>query len=154
MTLPHRQRHIVLVEDDPDDQRLVEQALAERGLSDALTVLSSGHALITHLQEEESLTYHARYPDLVLLNLDLEGPSGLEVLANMKTHPGWRLIPVVAFTDATSDEDVGLCYDCGVNAYIIKPATYQEMRRVMQVLESFWFRLVQLPSRSVNVGPN
>ena len=86
-------------------------------------------------------------PDLVLLDLNLPGVDGLDVLAEMKSDPELRRIPVVVLTTSSSEADIHRAYDLGVNSYVTKPVGLDGWLEVVQCIDGFWFSLVQLPPR-------
>ncbi len=84
-------------------------------------------------------------PDIVLLDLNLPGTDGREVLEHIKQDESLRLIPVVVLTTSTDDRDVDRCYAAGANSYITKPVDLDGFMRSIQRLTDFWFEVVILP---------
>lgn len=131
--------HILLVEDSRADVKIIERALTEGRVAHRLTVLHDGrHALdyLTRLEDPNTPVDHQ--PDLVLLDLNLPGLDGCQVLTRIKNHPILKTIPVVVLTTSRRDEDVLQTYQAGANSYIQKPAEYPRYRDLVKTLQSYW----------------
>ena len=87
-------------------------------------------------------------PGLILLDLNMPKKDGREVLAEMKAHPDLRKIPVVVLTTSHAEEDVFRSYDLGVSSFITKPVTFDGLVDAMSVLSTYWFEIVELPTRA------
>src|SRR5215218_2936799 len=85
-------------------------------------------------------------PALVLLDLNLPGIRGLEVLARWKADPALRAVPVVVLSGSSREEDVDAAYEAGANAYLAKPIDFSELRRTILSLHEFW-QIASLPQR-------
>jgi CheY-like chemotaxis protein len=131
-----RAASILLVEDNPHDVRLTRIALEEAGTACTLEVARDGDEALAHLRRPG-----ARRPDLVLLDLNMPGKDGREVLREIKGDPGLRRIPVVVLTTSPSPGDVALAYDLHANAYLTKPMGIVELRSLVECLTNFWLRL-------------
>jgi DNA-binding response OmpR family regulator len=90
-------------------------------------------------------------PNLILLDLNMPGKNGFEVLRDLKAHEGLRKIPVVILTSSQDKRDVSRGYNIGANSIMLKPLSFDEMANAMQSLCEYWFALVQLPKSSA--GP-
>jgi len=139
-----RDLEILLVEDNPADVRLVKEAFKEVGASVALHSVGSGDAALAWLRREAGT---ARRPDLVLLDLNLPGMSGREVLSALKHDTGLGSIPVVVLTSSAAPTDVLDCYERGANCYVVKPVDFAGMRRQLSGLRDFWRDVAVLPPR-------
>jgi chemotaxis family two-component system response regulator Rcp1 len=84
-------------------------------------------------------------PDLILLDLNLPGMDGREVLRQVKQDDELRRIPVVVMTRSDAERDVIATYDTGANSYVTKPVGLDEFTRVVQSVQEFWFSIVTLP---------
>jgi CheY-like chemotaxis protein len=84
-------------------------------------------------------------PGIVLLDLNLPGTDGREVLAAIKTDPALRSIPVVVLTTSTDERDIDRCYQAGANSYVHKPVDLDGFVRAVQRLKDFWFEIVVVP---------
>lgn len=134
---------ILLIEDSPSDVRLVREALKENSMSVDMTVARDGVEAMNYLHQAERGAVNR--PDLVLLDLNLPRKTGGEVLAEVKSSPELRQIPVVVLTSSRAEEDVQQAYNLNANCYITKPADLAEYIRVVRAIKQFWFMTATLP---------
>ena len=134
---------ILLVEDSPSDVRLIREALKETPVPVQITVARDGVEAIEYLHQTE--VGLATRPDLMLLDLNLPRKNGREVLAEVKSSPSLKQIPVLIMTSSKSDEDVEQAYSLNANCYIAKPADLNEYQNVVRAIEEFWFMTATLP---------
>ena len=137
---------IVLIEDNPADMRLVREALAENSTPAVLHWMPSGEEALSFLRHEKAHA-GAPAPDLVLLDLNLPGLHGHEVLAAIKQDPLLRHIPVVVLTSSSARVDVLEAYQAHANAYVVKPADFEKFLALVGEIHGYWLRSVMLPSR-------
>jgi CheY-like chemotaxis protein len=138
---------ILLAEDDPDDQILVKEALAEVAIPIDLRIVGNGQELLDYLQHRgRYVKADSRRPDLILLDLNMPKMNGHEALAEIRSHPHLRTIPVVVLTTSRGQEDVDRTYELGANSFITKPSTFPGLVEVMAALDKYWFKLVEMPS--------
>ena len=142
--MTERSVEILLVEDNPGDVRLTQEALTENKLHNNLHVVWDGEEAIAFLRREGQYADAPR-PDLVLLDLNLPKKDGRELLAEMKGDPGLKRIPVVILTTSTAEADVLRMYDLHANCYVTKPVDLDQFIRVVQTIEEFWLTIVRLP---------
>jgi len=135
---------ILLVEDNPGDVRLTQEALSESRMQTHMSVVYDGHAAMEFLHQNGEYA-NAPRPDLILLDLNLPKMSGQDVLDSIKGDEGLKYIPVVALTTSGSEKDIRTCYDKHVNCYITKPMSYEPFLDVVRSIENFWLNLVKLP---------
>lgn len=135
---------ILLIEDNPGDVRLTLEALHEGKVKNNLVVAPDGEAALAILRREGAHAEAAR-PDLILLDLNLPKKDGREVLAEIKSDPQLRCIPVVVLTTSKSEEDVLRSYQLNANCYITKPVDLEQFIRVVRAIEDFWLTMVVLP---------
>lgn len=133
---------ILLVEDNPLDARATIKAAKKLKIHNTIDHVEDGQAALDYLHDGAVPT-----PDLVLLDLNLPGIDGHDVLAEMKSDPMLRRIPVVVLTTSSADADIHRAYDLGVNSYVTKPVGLEGWLEVVRCIDSFWFSLVQLPPR-------
>lgn len=131
---------ILLVEDNPIDVRTTLRAARELQVSHSIDVVSDGDEAIRYLESGEH-----RRPDLILLDLNLPGSDGLDVVAHIKDDEKLKRIPVVILTTSANDADVVAAYDLGANAYINKPTDLAGWHTLIGQIEGFWFSAVRLP---------
>lgn len=135
---------ILLVEDNPGDVRLTQEALAEGKIRNNLYVVGDGVEALAFLHREAAFAAMPR-PDLILLDLNLPRMGGIEVLKHIKADDGLKRIPVVILTTSNAEQDVVKSYDLHANCYITKPVDFDRFMQVVQHIQSFWFSIVHLP---------
>ena len=135
---------VLLVEDDPGDVLLIEEAFADNKVRNRLHTVSDGVEALAFLRREGEYA-DAVQPDLILLDLNLPRMSGHEVLADIKADQALRRIPVVILTTSRAEQDVLKTYDQHANCYITKPVDLDQFIAVIQSIESFWLTIVTLP---------
>jgi CheY-like chemotaxis protein len=91
-------------------------------------------------------------PDLAILDLNLPGTDGREVLMVIKTTPQLKTIPVVILTTSSNPKDIETCYQSGVNSYLLKPMKIDQLRLLVRILLDYWFKVTVLPTASQGVG--
>jgi CheY-like chemotaxis protein len=137
---------VLLVEDNPSDVYLTQVAFGRSRAESQIHVVEDGIQAMAFLRRE--LPYsEAPRPDLVLLDLNLPRKDGHRVLEEMKADPDLCVIPVIVLTTSTAEADISRCYESHANCYISKPVDFDEFERVVQEIESFWFRCATLPRR-------
>lgn len=146
MIISQRVVHILLVEDDAGDAELTRTALDESTLSLSLTVAEDGEKAIAYLRKQPPYA-KAITPDLIILDLNLPRKDGREVLAELKTDPALRSIPVIVLTTSSADDDIARAYAQGANSYITKPMGFPEFTKVIRAILDFWLGTARLPPR-------
>lgn len=131
---------ILLVEDNPADVRLTQEALREGKVKNNLSVARDGEEALAFLRREGQ----AR-PDLILLDLNLPRRDGREVLKEIKADPELRRIPVVVLTTSSAEVDILKSYELHANCYITKPVDLDQFITVVKSIDDFWLTIVKLP---------
>ena len=134
---------ILLVEDNPGDVRLTQEAFAHGKIANELVVCGDGDGALALLRERKAKG--EEQPGLILLDLNLPGRGGLDVLAEIKADAELRLIPVVVLTSSAAERDVVQSYERNANAYVTKPIDIEEFLGAIRSLGDFWLAVVQLP---------
>jgi chemotaxis family two-component system response regulator Rcp1 len=134
---------MLLVEDSPSDVRLIREALKSATGNVQMVVAHDGVEAINYLRRCQSAMNGA--PDLILLDLNLPRKSGHEVLAELKSDPDLKTIPVLVMTSSDDESDIEQAYNLNANCYIRKPGNFPEYERVVQAIEDFWLCTVTLP---------
>ncbi|RQG98018.1 response regulator [Natrarchaeobius chitinivorans] len=142
-TTPERVQ-ILLVEDNPGDVRLTEEAFKQGRIENDLHVVSDGTKALEFLNREGEYADAPR-PDLILLDLNLPRTDGEEVLEELKEDPDLRSIPVIVLTSSRAEEDIVKSYELHANAYLTKPVDPDEFIEAVRAFEQFWFSVVRLP---------
>lgn len=137
---------ILMVEDNPGDVRLTQEALKDAKVLNTLRVVEDGAAALDYLHRRGEYT-HAPRPDLILLDLNLPKKNGREVLEEIKGHENLKLIPVVILTTSHAEEDVVRAYSLHANCYITKPVDFAQFAKIVRTIEDFWLSVVTLPPR-------
>jgi CheY-like chemotaxis protein len=135
---------ILLVEDNPGDVRLAQEALKDSKVRNNLFVVRDGVEAMAYLRREGKYADAVR-PDLVLLDLNLPRKDGREVLAEIKGDVDLRRIPTVILTVSKDEADVLRTYNLHANCYITKPIDLGEFIKVVRSIEDFWLTIVKLP---------
>lgn len=139
---------ILLVEDNPGDIRLTQEALKEGKVRNNLNVAQDGVEALAFLNREGRYANASR-PDVILLDLNLPKKDGREVLAAIKDDPDLRRIPVVILTTSQAEKDILQTYNLHANCYITKPVELDEFLEVVKAIDEFWLTIVKLPPNGV-----
>jgi CheY-like chemotaxis protein len=143
--ISNRVIEILLVEDNPGDVDLTREGLRRGKIASNLSVLDNGSEVMPFLSRTGPYA-DAPAPDLILLDLNLPGKDGREVLVELKEHPEFRRIPVVIMTSSEAEQDIVRSYLSHANCYITKPVDLAQFLHVVASIEDFWLTLVRLPS--------
>jgi two-component system, chemotaxis family, response regulator Rcp1 len=135
---------ILLVEDNPGDARLAQEALKDSKVRNAIHVAGDGVEAMAFLRNEGR---HAKAPrpDLILLDLNLPRMDGRQVLNAIKSDPELKRIPVVILTISKDEEDILKSYNLHANCFITKPIDLEQFIKVVRSVEDFWLSIVKLP---------
>lgn len=135
---------ILLVEDNPADIRLTQEALQESKITNNLNIVKDGVEAINFLKNKGEYS-NATRPDLILLDLNLPKLNGFEVLDEIKKHEDLKRIPVVILTISDNDKDLLKAYNLHANCYVNKPMDITEFYKIVKSIGNFWFTIVKLP---------
>jgi CheY-like chemotaxis protein len=138
---------ILLVEDSPEDFETTERAFRRSGLKNPIYRCADGDAALDYLHRrgQYSDPEMAPRPGVILLDLNLPGTDGREVLSEIKNDPKLKQIPVIVLTTSKDERDVEVCYRCGANSYIQKPVDLDGFMKAIERLNDYWFEVVILP---------
>lgn len=143
-------KRILLVEDSPNDVELILAALAENCLANEVVVVRDGEEALDYLYRRGVFRLRMEgNPVVVLLDLKLPKVDGLEVLAQVKSDPEMRRLPVVVLTSSREEQDVVNSYNLGTNAYVVKPVDFHEFVDAIKELGLFWAVVNQPPPGSL-----
>lgn len=131
---------VLLVEDNPGDVRLTQEAFRDAEFDVRMHIARDGIEAIDFLKDEDSPC-----PDFVLLDLNLPRKDGFAVLEEIRDDPELEHLPVLVLTSSTSREDVTSCYEQHVNAYLTKPDSPDSFIELVKSVEEFWVEKVRLP---------
>ena len=136
---------VLLVEDEPGDARLIEEAFAAASFKCRLDRVSDGVEAMERLRGILGGAMSDRLPDLVLLDINMPRMNGHEVLAEMKSDLILREIPVVVLSTSTAQRDITMAYNAGAAGFVTKPLDISTLFEVIQGIENYWFGLAELP---------
>lgn len=143
-TSPSQPIEVLLVEDDPGDVLMTQEAFADYKIANRLTVVTNGEDAIAYMRKQGRFATVAT-PDLVLLDLNLPRRDGREVLRDIKQDPELRRVPVVVLTTSEAEEDVLASYDLHANAYVRKPVDFEQFVAAVRAIDDFFITVVRLP---------
>lgn len=146
MSPTHQSRpvEVLLVEDNPGDVRLTQEAFKEGRVLVNLTVAQDGVEALEVLNRRGKHGDKVR-PDLILLDLNLPKKNGREVLLEIKADDDLKRIPVIVMTTSKAEQDIHRAYNLNANCYITKPVELDEFLNVVRSIEDFWLTIVTLP---------
>jgi len=130
---------IMLVEDDPGDQKLIKTSLREQRVTNSPIVAGSAEEALEYL--EKTKTDEAAMPDLILLDLNMPGMGGREFLRRVKSDADLEIIPVVVLTTSDADKDILESFRLQAAGYVKKPVNLADFQEVMQTLSDYWFTI-------------
>ncbi len=136
---------VLLVEDDPGDVVLIQEAFEHNKVRNTLHVVGDGVEAMEFLRA-------GNRPDLILLDLNLPRKDGREVLAEVKGDADLRSIPVVVLTTSKAEEDILRSYDLHANAYVTKPVDFNRFIEVVRQIDQFFVSVVKLPTNNRRPG--
>lgn len=145
--MPEKNSTVLLVEDDSADQEIILRVAQESGFSAKVDVVSSGNEAFDYLLKRRNPGQGkpAGLPDLILLDLNLPGTPGFEILKRLKAESAFRGIPVIVLSTSGAADDIAQSYALGASSYVIKPSSLQRFVEIMQEIERYWLRTVSLP---------
>ncbi len=135
---------ILLVEDNPGDVRLTQEAFKEGKMINNLSVVGDGVKAMGFLRKEGKYA-NSPEPNLILLDLNMPRMDGREVLAEIKKDENLRHIPVIVLTTSEAEQDIFKSYDLHANCYITKPVDLDQFNNVVKSINDFWLGVVKLP---------
>ncbi|WP_271253010.1 response regulator [Pseudanabaena sp. Chao 1811] len=142
---------ILIVEDSDEDFYMFMRAIQNMDEIDR-----SPYRFLRFHDGDETLDYlfragayqelNAPLPVAILLDLNLPGTDGREVIQQVKQSPNLKTIPIIVLTTSNSHRDIQTCYEYGANCYVIKPMGVALMQQAIQNIFKYWFQIVVLPS--------
>lgn len=138
---------ILLVEDNPGDIRLTQEVLKDGKICNHLSIVMDGEEAMSFLKKTDKYK-DAVTPDIILLDLNLPKKDGRQVLAEIKSDPVLKIIPVIILTTSSAEQDILNTYANHANAYITKPVDFDQFINVIRTFENFWLTIVKLPTNN------
>jgi len=146
---PRQTPPLLIVEDSNEDFETLQRLLGRSDFTIPTYRCSSGDEAMAFLQHTGRYTNaeDAPRPGMIVLDLNLPGTDGREVLRRIKQNEHFKAIPVVVFTTSNNPRDIEVCYNYGVNSYIVKPIDFAQLKHDIQTLVNYWFDVAVLPDR-------
>lgn len=145
--------HILLVEDNADDYEATVRSLKRNHFLNPVHWCRSGADALDYLNGKNATSEEpAVLPDLILLDLNMPGVDGRQVLAQVKADPRLKHIPVVILTTSADVKDVDQCYQSGASTYIQKPVSFEGLTEAIRTMKDYWFGVAILPRREKAMG--
>ncbi|MBO9499045.1 MAG: response regulator [Novosphingobium sp.] len=141
MTTPIR---VLQVEDNEADAFLTRETMERSKLTVDFTTVIDGDAARAYLLREPPYEEAPR-PDLLLLDLNLPGMNGQQLLKEIRQHDHLKTLPVVVLTSSDAERDILMSYELGANCYVTKPVGLEAFEKIVRSIECFWFTVVRLP---------
>ena len=133
------QLSILLIEDDPDDVELMQEALKGTDTQYTMHVIGEGDGVLPYLEVCK------KFPNVIILDLNMPKKDGREALKEIKQHPVFKKIPVIIFTTTKNENEIRRCYELGANTYIVKPVSFDALLRVVEDIRSYWMNTASIP---------
>ena len=133
-----------MIDDNPTDVLLIKEAFAICEANSEVHVAEDGVYALEFLHRQGEYA-HAPRPDIILLDLNMPRKSGLEVLAELKSDPGLKAIPVIIYTSSITQQDVRAAFNNHANSYIRKSVDFDDCVRIAKSIKDFWFTSSILP---------
>jgi CheY-like chemotaxis protein len=143
---------ILMADDDEEDCQLTREALEDSRLANEMRFVGDGQQLLDYLRREGRYadpSVGAPRPGIILLDLNMPKRDGREALAEIKSDPDLRRIPVVVLTTSSDEADILRSYNLGVNSFVTKPVTFEGLVEVMRTWSRYWLEIVELPNGTV-----
>lgn len=137
---------ILIAEDDADDRFLLQTAFDEKGYTDRIEFVENGVELLRYLEGiAKTKPDEVLFPGFILLDLNMPKKSGREALQELKQHPVFKSIPVIVYTTTKNEIEIRRCYELGANSYIVKPARFEALLKVVEDIRSYWLNTASIP---------
>lgn len=138
---------LLLVEDNPNDVELTLHVLKKYSIANRIKVVRDGEEALAFLlgADGEASGESENIPKVILLDLKLPKVNGLEVLGKIKADPRTKSIPVVVLTSSREERDLAVCYELGVNSYIVKPVDFAQFTEAIRQFGLYWLLLNERP---------
>lgn len=133
---------ILIAEDDVDDRMLLQTAFDEGNIDVKIEFVGNGSELLEFLDSKTN------YPRIILLDLNMPKKDGRETLREIKQHPVYKRIPVIVFTTTKNENEIARCYELGANTYVVKPDSFESLRKIAANLAEYWFNTASVSRMS------
>lgn len=138
---------ILIAEDDADDRFLLQTAFEEKGFQDKIEFVENGVELLKFLEKIRLKdSDDSMFPSFIMLDLNMPKKSGREALQELKQHPVFKSIPVIVYTTTKNEMEIKRCYELGANSYIVKPARFESLLKVVEDIRNYWINTASIPT--------
>jgi CheY-like chemotaxis protein len=147
----HERPLVLVAEDDQDDRELIVDAFKAARPTVNLQFVIDGQELLDYLQRgrgDAPGSSQSHHPAIILLDLNMPRKNGYEALAELKSDPALRPIPVIVLTTSRDEGDVRTTYELGASSFITKPTDNAELAEALDTLSKYWLRTVELPTEN------
>ena len=146
----HEAKVFLLVEDNENDALLLQRAFSRGNLVNPLQVLTTGEQALEYFQGTGRFSNRAEFPlpAILLLDLNLPGISGFDVLRWIRSQPSLATMRVIVLTSSSSIQDVNQAYRLGANSFLVKPMDLEHLCRMTEALEGYWIWMDRAPEPS------
>lgn len=127
-------QHILIVDDDADDREIIKDAFVKTNDLHDYVFLENGDSLLIHLEENKN----NGLPALILMDLNMPGKDGRDILKQIKTSEDFLHIPIIVFTTSASNRDKGIVYELGANCFLTKPDTFDKLMDIAKSITTLW----------------
>lgn len=140
---------VLVVEDSNEDFKMLQRLMRRMAVQNPIHRCIDGDDVLDYLHRQGIYADSkiAPRPSVILLDLNLPGTDGRDVLDKLKQSPNFREIPIVVFTTSSNPEDVELCYRKGANGYLIKPMDSEELQNIIRAFVNYWLEVNIAPIR-------
>lgn len=139
---------ILIVEDSDEDFFTTQRAFKKANLKNPVFRCSSGDEALDFLYKRgDYASYDDTKPGIILLDLNLPGTDGRDVLEEVKKNDEFKTIPIVILTTSSDERDINKCYECGANSYVQKPVDLDSFMDAIKRLKDYWFEVVIVPKK-------
>ena len=131
-----KKHHILIVDDDADDREIVKDAFTAASNANEYIFLENGDKLLEYLENNAG----NGLPSLILMDLNMPGKDGRDILREIKTDQRFLSIPIIVFTTSSSDKDKATSYSLGANCFLTKPDTFQKLVALAKSISNLWLQ--------------
>ncbi len=142
-----RKLNILLVEDSEADVKIAVRAFEKASIINNLSIVTEGEEAFNYLLRVGKYRDEKAYPlvNIILLDLNLPRMNGLEIIKKLKGDTNLKLIPVVILSSSRNEQDIKESYRLGASGYIHKPVNYSDFIKVVDIFNSYWNLIINLP---------
>jgi CheY-like chemotaxis protein len=134
---------LLVVEDSNEDFKMLQRLMRRMSVQNPIYRCTNGDEALDFLYQEGNFNNPetAPRPSVILLDLNLPGIDGREILEKLKQDGSFKEIPIIVFTTSSNPKDIELCYQKGANGYLIKPMNFEELQKTVQAFVNYWLEV-------------